>query len=105
MKNSDPQRIPFYQVDAFSQGPFTGNPAAVCLLDDWPDDAVLQHIARENNLSESAFVVTQGQDFALRWFTPSVEFYRCGHATLAAASVLLRHEDSGKQVRCSTGRG
>lgn len=105
MKNSYPQRIPFYQVDAFSQGPFTGNPAAVCLLDAWPDDALLQHIARENNLSETAFVVKQGHDFALRWFTPAVEVDLCGHATLAAASVLLRQKETGNNVRFFTRSG
>ncbi len=105
MKNSHLQRIPFYQVDAFSHGPFTGNPAAVCLLEAWPDDAVLQHIARENNLSETAFVVKQGHDFALRWFTPAVEVDLCGHATLAAASILLRHEETGKEVRFFTRSG
>ena len=105
MKNSYPQRIPFYQVDAFSHGPFTGNPAAVCLLEAWPDDAVLQHIARENNLSETAFVIKQGHDFALRWFTPAVEVDLCGHATLAAASILLRHEETGKKVRFFTRSG
>ena len=87
MKNNGQQRIPFYQVDAFSNGPFTGNPAAVCLLDAWPDDKVLQRIATENNLSETGFVIKQGNDFALRWFTPAVEVDLCGHATLAAASV------------------
>ncbi|AXF65411.1 MULTISPECIES: PhzF family phenazine biosynthesis protein [unclassified Leclercia] len=105
MKNSYSQRIPFYQVDAFSQGPFTGNPAAVCLLEAWPEDALLQRIASENNLSETAFVVKQGHDYALRWFTPAVEVDLCGHATLAAASVLLRREETGKTVRFFTRSG
>ncbi|WP_142838344.1 PhzF family phenazine biosynthesis protein, partial [Klebsiella pneumoniae] len=82
----------FYQVDAFSKGPFTGNPAAVCLLEAWPEDSVLQHIATENNLSETAFVVRQPDGFGLRWFTPAVEVDLCGHATLAAASVLLNQQ-------------
>lgn len=99
MKNNLPRRIPFYQVDAFSTGPFTGNPAAVCLLDAWPDDAVLQRIATENNLSETAFVVKQDDGFRLRWFTPAVEVDLCGHATLAAASVLLSQEGAGDSVR------
>ncbi|HBW2227372.1 TPA: PhzF family phenazine biosynthesis protein [Klebsiella quasipneumoniae subsp. similipneumoniae] len=92
MKNNSQQRIRFYQVDAFSKGPFTGNPAAVCLLEAWPEDSVLQRIATENNLSETAFVVRQPDGFGLRWFTPAVEVDLCGHATLAAASVLLNQQ-------------
>ncbi|CAM6397969.1 PhzF family phenazine biosynthesis protein [Enterobacter cloacae] len=99
MKNNSPRRIPFYQVDAFSDGPFTGNPAAVCLLDAWPEDSVLQHIATENNLSETAFVVKQDDGFRIRWFTPAVEVDLCGHATLAAASVLLGDESAGDSIR------
>ena len=78
MKNNSQQRIRFYQVDAFSKGPFTGNPAAVCLLEAWPEDSVLQRIATENNLSETAFVVRQPDGFGLRWFTPAVEVDLCG---------------------------
>lgn len=83
--------IPFYQVDAFSDGPFTGNPAAVCLLSSWPDDCVLQKIAQENNLSETAFYVNNVEKGAqnLRWFTPATEVDLCGHATLATAAVLF----------------
>lgn len=99
MENNLPQRIPFYQVDAFSTGPFTGNPAAVCLLEAWPDDAVLQRIATENNLSETAFVVKQDDGYRLRWFTPALEVDLCGHATLAAASVLLGQAGAGDSVR------
>lgn len=77
-----------YTVDAFADQIFKGNPAAVCLLDAWPDDAVLLHIARENNLSETAFVMPHGADFALRWFTPKAEIDLCGHATLASAFTL-----------------
>ncbi|MRR15534.1 MAG: PhzF family phenazine biosynthesis protein [Deltaproteobacteria bacterium] len=82
-------KIPLYQVDAFTTKLFSGNPAAVCLLEDWLDDAVLQHIARENNLSETAFLVRKGSALDLRWFTPLTEVALCGHATLAAAYVLF----------------
>ena len=83
--------FPIYQVDAFSTGPFSGNPAAVCPLDDWLDDNTLQSIAAENNLSETAFIVASEKDYGLRWFTPAVEVDLCGHATLAAGYVVLNH--------------
>jgi len=105
VKNNSSRRIPFYQVDAFSDGPFTGNPAAVCLLDAWPEQKVLQRIATENNLSETAFVVQQDGGFALRWFTPAVEVDLCGHATLAAASVLLSRDDACESVHFFTRSG
>ncbi|MCP3954952.1 MAG: PhzF family phenazine biosynthesis protein [Desulfobacterales bacterium] len=82
-------KIPFYQVDAFTDKVFGGNPAAVCLLDQWPADKVLQSIAAENNLSETAFLVGSGADYALRWFTPTLEIDLCGHATLASAFVIF----------------
>ncbi|WP_419948244.1 PhzF family phenazine biosynthesis protein [Candidatus Palauibacter sp.] len=82
-------KIPLYQLDAFSDRPFAGNPAAVCPLESWLDDDVMQEIAAENNLSETAFVVRDGEDFALRWFTPLSEVDLCGHATLATAWVLF----------------
>lgn len=91
-KNKNSNIIPFYQVDSFADNIFSGNPAAVCLLDDWLDDATLQNIAMENNLSETAFVVNNLQGYHLRWFTPIVEVDLCGHATLAAASVLFSRE-------------
>ncbi|MBS1827475.1 MAG: PhzF family phenazine biosynthesis protein [Acidobacteria bacterium] len=81
-------RIPIYQVDAFAAVPFTGNPAAVCPLEEWLPDSVMQQIAAENNLAETAFFVRQGSGYALRWFTPLVEIDLCGHATLASAFVL-----------------
>lgn len=81
--------IPFYQVDAFTGQPFCGNPAAVCVFDSWPQNALLQAIAMENNLSETAFLVKQGNDYDLRWFTPTVEMDLCGHATLASAYVIF----------------
>ncbi|HZZ85997.1 MAG TPA: PhzF family phenazine biosynthesis protein [Anaeromyxobacteraceae bacterium] len=82
-------RVPIYQVDAFTSRPFGGNPAAVCPLERWPADALLQSIASENNLSETAFLVPEGEGWHLRWFTPTVEVDLCGHATLAAAHVVL----------------
>ena len=81
--------IPMWQVDAFATEVFAGNPAAVCLLDDWPADGVLQAIAAENNLSETAFLVRKAEGFDLRWFAPAKEVALCGHATLAAAKVLF----------------
>ena len=82
-------QIPIYQIDAFTDVPFGGNPAAICPLDAWPADAVLQAIALENNLSETAFYVTQGDHYHLRWFTPALEVELCGHATLATAHLIL----------------
>jgi predicted PhzF superfamily epimerase YddE/YHI9 len=79
---------PIYVVDAFTDRPFAGNPAAVCLLSKWLSDDVLQAIAREMNLSETAFLVKQRDAYELRWFTPGIEVDLCGHATLAAACVL-----------------
>jgi PhzF family phenazine biosynthesis protein len=81
--------VPLYQIDAFSSRVFGGNPAAVCPLDRWLDGATMQAIAAENNLSETAFFVPQGNDFALRWFTPKIEVPLCGHATLASGWVVL----------------
>jgi PhzF family phenazine biosynthesis protein len=83
-------QIPIYQVDAFASRVFTGNPAAVCPLESWLPDARLQEIAAENNLSETAFFVRDGEEYQLRWFTPAVEVDLCGHATLAAAFVLYK---------------
>ena len=88
--------IPYYQVDAFSQRVFSGNPAGVCPLDAWLEDSVLQSIAMENNLAETAFFVREGDSFNLRWFTPAVEVELCGHATLASAYVLMNHLEPGR---------
>jgi PhzF family phenazine biosynthesis protein len=96
--------LPFFQVDAFADGPLTGNPAAVMPLDQWLDEGLMQRIAGENNLSETAFTVpseSEDADFDLRWFTPTTEVELCGHATLAAAHVLL----TGDEVRFSTRSG
>lgn len=81
-----------YQVDAFATAPFEGNPAAVCVLPQWLDDKLMQSIAMENNLSETAFVVPEAPDdadYGIRWFTPTTEVNLCGHATLASGHVLL----------------
>jgi PhzF family phenazine biosynthesis protein len=82
-------RLPLYQVDAFTSEVFYGNPAAVCLLDRWIDDSILQAVAAENNLSETAFLVRNAEGFDLRWFTPVTEVALCGHGTLASAFVLF----------------
>jgi len=84
-------RIRQFQVDAFATRLFEGNPAAVCPLPNWLPDEILRAIAAENNLSETAFFVPTGEDFELRWFTPTVEVDLCGHATLATAHVLYEH--------------
>ena len=85
-------RAPFFQVDAFAERPFGGNPAAVLLLDAFPKDELLQAVAAENQLSETAFVVPRSPGvWSLRWLTPKVEVPLCGHATLAAAHVLYHH--------------
>lgn len=96
--------LPFFQVDAFAEKPLTGNPAAVMPLERWLDDATMQAIAAENNLSETAFTVPSDSeefDFDLRWFTPTDEVEMCGHATLAAGHILM----TGQSVRFSTKSG
>jgi PhzF family phenazine biosynthesis protein len=90
--------IPIYQVDAFTNQLFRGNPAAVCPLDAWLPDAVMQSIAMENNLAETAFYVRHNDRFAIRWFTPAVEMDLCGHATLAAAFVLFSQQRYDAEV-------
>lgn len=82
-----------YQVDAFTDQVFSGNPAAVCPLHHWLSDDLMQKIAMENNLAETAFYVKQNDQYLIRWFTPAVEVDLCGHATLAAAYVLFHHEN------------
>src|SRR5437868_1738271 len=81
--------VPIFQVDAFATRRFAGNPAAVMVLDEFAEDERLQAIAAENNLAETAFLVADGDDFRLRWFTPTVEVPLCGHATLASAAVVM----------------
>lgn len=84
-------KIPIYQVDAFTKKLFGGNPAAVCPLDHWIEDDLMQSIAAENNLSETAFFVPEKDGFGLRWFTPESEVDLCGHATLATAFVIFEY--------------
>lgn len=81
--------IDLYQVDAFTNNIFGGNPAAVCPLENWLDDSVMQNIAAENNLSETAFFVKEKSGFRIRWFTPTSEVDLCGHATLATSYVIF----------------
>jgi predicted PhzF superfamily epimerase YddE/YHI9 len=90
-------RLPLYQVDAFTDRLFAGNPAAVCPLDAWLPDATMQAIAAENNLAETAFFVREGGDYALRWFTPTVEVDLCGHATLASGHVVMKFLEPQRQ--------
>jgi PhzF family phenazine biosynthesis protein len=96
--------LPFFQVDAFAERPLTGNPAAVMPLERWLDDGLMQAIAAENNLSETAFTVPSDRedaDYDLRWFTPTTEVDLCGHATIASGHILL----TGNKVRFSTRSG
>jgi PhzF family phenazine biosynthesis protein len=98
-------KLPFFQVDAFADRPFAGNPAAVMPLDAWLPDEILQKIAAENNLSETAFLVPSPEaeiDRELRWFTPTNEIELCGHATLASGHVLLSADPRRDRVRFST---
>ena len=99
-------KLNIYQVDAFTEKVFEGNPAAVCPLEEWVSDDVLQRIAEENNLSETAFFVPEDRGFKLRWFTPAAEVDLCGHATLAAAYVLYKHLGfSGPEISFRTRSG
>lgn len=91
-------KIPIYQIDAFTGRVFSGNPAAVCSLEDWVDDSVLQAIAQENNLSETAFFVPEKDGYRIRWFTPVAEVDLCGHATLATAFVLFSSDTSRSEI-------
>ena len=88
-------RLRIFQIDAFTDAVFGGNPAAVCPLESWIDDATLQAIALENNLSETAFLVPAKGAYGLRWFTPLAEVDLCGHATLASAQVVFQHLQPG----------
>lgn len=90
-KEGKTMKLDIYQIDAFANKIFEGNPAAVCPLDKWLSDELMQKIAAENNLSETVFFVKEGERFHIRWFTPSVEVDMCGHATLASAYVLFEH--------------
>jgi PhzF family phenazine biosynthesis protein len=99
--------IPLYQVDAFTDRPFAGNPAAVCLLEEERPASWMQDVAREMNLSETAFLVPGGEGYGLRWFTPTVEVDLCGHATLASAHVLWETDrlSPGEAARFHTRSG
>ena len=107
-------KLQYFEVDAFASKPFHGNPAGICPLDRWLDEALMQNIAAENNLAETAFFVPRGDDYELRWFAPSVEIDLCGHATLASAFILFTelarkgdsvrfHSKSGPLVVSRTG--
>jgi PhzF family phenazine biosynthesis protein len=89
-------KIPLYQIDAFASRVFAGNPAAVCPLEGWLEDGLMQAIAQENNLSETAFFVPLDQGYHIRWFTPAAEVDLCGHATLASAYVLFSYMDPSR---------
>ena len=92
--------IPLYQVDAFTKRLFHGNPAGVCVLEEWISTGLMQQIAMENNLSETAFTVKKEHTYHIRWFTPKTEVDLCGHATLASAHVLFTHYHvAGKELR------
>jgi PhzF family phenazine biosynthesis protein len=89
-----------YQVDAFASEVFKGNPASVCICDHWPDRKVMQQVANENNLSETAFAVPANNCYEIRWFTPQMEVELCGHATLATAHVLFNHMGQEGNLIC-----
>lgn len=92
-----------YIVDAFTSEPFSGNPAAVCVMEQWPSDESMMKLAMENNLSETAFIVKEDAGYHLRWFTPGTEVELCGHATLASAFVILNYyEPESRQVLFNT---
>ncbi|MFS0861170.1 PhzF family phenazine biosynthesis protein [Fredinandcohnia sp. 179-A 10B2 NHS] len=99
-------KIPIYQIDAFTNEQFKGNPAAVCPLEEWLPDEIMQKIAAENNLAETAFFVKKEDGYELRWFTPVDEIDLCGHATLASAFVVFTHLDKGiANIKFSTKSG
>src|SRR6476620_7397196 len=105
-EDSSSMTLPLFHVDAFTDRPLSGNPAAVCLLPSWKEDRWLQAIGREMNLSETAFLVQNADGFDLRWFTPKAEVDLCGHATLASAHVLwLQEKATSNEIRFSTRSG
>ena len=87
-----------YIVDAFTNKPFSGNPAAVCVMDRWPSEEFMKNLAMEKNLSETAFIVKEEQGYHLRWFTPGSEVELCGHATLASSFVILNYVEPEKDI-------
>ena len=90
-------RVPIFQIDAFTSRRFAGNPAAVMPMQSFPADEILQAIAAENNLSETAFLVASDGEYRVRWFTPLVEVPLCGHATLASAAVVMEMLEPGRE--------
>jgi PhzF family phenazine biosynthesis protein len=99
-------QLPVYKVDAFTNKLFGGNPAAICPLEEWLPDDLMQQLAAENNLSETAFFVKEGEQFHIRWFTPEFEIDLCGHATLASAYVIfneLNYDKDVIQFTCKSG--
>lgn len=98
--------IPIYQADAFTDKIFGGNPAAVCPLQNWLPDDLMQKIAMENNLAETAFIVKEEKGYRIRWFTPAVEVDLCGHATLASAHIFFNHLGySGNEISFNSKSG
>jgi PhzF family phenazine biosynthesis protein len=105
--NNKSQGLPIYQVDAFTNKLFGGNPAAVCPLQEWLPDEIMQNLATENNLSETAFFVKENDGYHIRWFTPEYEIDLCGHATLASAHVIFTQLDHGADTinfTCKSGK-
>jgi PhzF family phenazine biosynthesis protein len=100
-------KLKMYQVDAFAEKIFTGNPAGVCPLPgDWLEDSLMQNIAFENNLAETAFYIKHDNKYSIRWFTPALEVDLCGHATLATGHVLFTHENySGSEIQFQSKSG
>jgi len=96
------QKYPLYQIDAFAEQPFAGNPAAVVIMDEWPEKQTMQNIAMENNLSETAFVVKNEDIYQIRYFTPTIEVDLCGHATLASGFVLFNFYNEKETITFRT---
>jgi len=103
--NMETYTIPFYQVDAFTDTLFKGNPAVVSLLKEWLPDETLQNIAFENNQSETSFIVQEGKELRIRWFTPGEEVNLCGHATLAAAKVIFENSEELTRIEFNSKSG
>lgn len=91
-------QVRLFQIDAFTSRHFAGNPAAVMILDDYPEDRILQALAGENNLAETAFIVPNAGEYRIRWFTPTVEVPLCGHATLASAAVIMKRLEPNRDT-------
>ncbi|MBQ6664445.1 MAG: PhzF family phenazine biosynthesis protein, partial [Synergistaceae bacterium] len=94
-----------YVVDAFTDKIFSGNQAAICVMTSWPDEKLMMNVARENNFSETAFIVKEEGKYHLRWFTPGGEIDLCGHATLASAYVVMRFYDDADKITFTTMSG